>query len=156
MSSCSSINRDLANASNLLIGGNPPYTLKDFQEQYPQFDGIVPDTFLNMYINLAWNSLQKARWHDAWEIAMGWFVAHFATLYLDSMAPKGSSAGRVLAAGKAKGLATSKSVDGVSVAYDYNTVTQDLDGWAEWKLTIFGQQLAGYAKMLASGGAFIV
>lgn len=156
MGSCVNINRDLAAASNLLIGQNPPYTLDDFKEQYPQFVDIVPDVFLNMYVGLAWHSLQKVRWHEAWEIAMGWFVAHFATLYLESLVPEGASAQRVLAAGKAKGLATSKSVDSVSVSYDYNTIAQDLDGWAAWKLTVFGQQLASYAKMLAGFGSYVV
>jgi hypothetical protein len=147
---------ELAAAQNLLVGDNPPYSPEQFKAAYPQFEGLVPDNVCVMYINLARASLQQKRWEDAWEIGVGWFVAHFLTLYLQSKAAPGSPAGAVIAAGTARGLQTSKAVDGVSVSYDYAAAVKDLDGWAAWTLTVYGQQLASYAKMLTGGGIYVV
>jgi hypothetical protein len=130
---------------------------------YPQFgpDGsttpkqLIPDPIIQMFIDLAHASIKEARWHGSWKIAMGWFVAHFLTLYLQGLASAGSPAAEVLAAGQAKGLNTSESVGDVSVSIDYNTIAQDLEGWAAWKLTIYGQQLATMGKLVGMGGMYV-
>jgi hypothetical protein len=141
-----------SNASNVVDGDNSEYTLDDFKSEYPQFASIVPDTFLTMYLNLAHVSLKEARWKDTWHLAMGLFIAHFATLYLQSMAAASSAAAKVINAGQAKGLTTSKSVGDVSKSADYNSIGQDLEGWAAWTLTAFGQQLATFGKLIGKGG----
>lgn len=147
-----------SNASNLRIGDNPPYTVADFVSMYPAFgpdaddNYVVPEVILQMFVNLASASVQEARYHGAWQLCMGLFVAHFATLWLQSTAVAGSPAAKVIALGEAKGLRTSKSVGDVSVSIDYNAVAQDLNGWAAWKLTTFGQQFATIAKMVSKGG----
>lgn len=41
----------------------------------------VPVAVIQLYTNLAWASLQQARWQEQWFVAMGWFVAHYVTLY---------------------------------------------------------------------------
>ena len=151
----------ITNASNLRIGENPSYTLEDYLSMYPQFESdsggvyLVPTVILQMYIDLANASIQEARYHGAWVLCMGFFVAHFATLYLQGTASPGSSAGQVLEAGRAQGLATSESVDGVSVSTDYNAIANDLNGWAAWKLTIYGQQLATIGKLMGKGGMMV-
>ncbi|MHB9004719.1 MAG: DUF4054 domain-containing protein [Coriobacteriia bacterium] len=149
----------VGNASNIRTGVNPPYILADFTSYYPGFaaSGVpptqpVPDEILQVFINLANASLFEARYHELWKVCMGFFVAHFATLWLEGTVATGSSAAKVVAAGKAKGLLTSKSVGDVSASIDYNSVVQDLDGWAAWKLTIYGQQLATFAKLVSRGG----
>ncbi|HWQ41317.1 MAG TPA: DUF4054 domain-containing protein [Desulfosporosinus sp.] len=151
----------ITNASNLRTGENPPYTLEDFLSVYPQFgpdtEGLhlVPTVILQMYINLANASIQEARYHGAWALCMGFFVAHFATLWLQGMASAGSPAAQVLEAGKAQGLTTSESVGDVSVSTDYSAIANDLDGWAAWKLTIYGQQLATIGKLMGKGGMMV-
>lgn len=148
-------------ASNLKTGENPPYTLEDFFTTYPQFkpntEGsyVVPVTILNIYLNLANACVKQARWHDMWAVAMGLFIAHFATLWLQGTADPNNGAASVLAAGQARGLLTSKSVDGVSASIDYNTITQDLDGWAAWKLTTYGIQLATFGRMVGKGNMYV-
>ena len=168
------VNQIKTAASNIVGGENPAYTVADFIEAYPGFgpgagpqlgivfmsvylnpDYLVPLAILQMYINLANACIKKARYHTAWQICMGFFVAHFATLYLEGMAAAGSPAGKVLEAGKARGLRTSESVGDVSASYDYNAIGQDLDGWAAWKLTVYGQQLATIGKMVGKGGMMI-
>jgi hypothetical protein len=116
---------------------------------------LLPTIVIQMYINLATASIMQRRWHSYWKIAIGWFVAHFCTLYLESMANPGSSAAQVVAAGQARGLMASKGVGDVSVSYDYNSIAQDLEGWAAWKLTIFGQQLATVGKLVGKGGMMV-
>ena len=155
------VNSIVSNASNLRAGENPSYALGDFLSVYPQFgpdtngNYVVPTTILQMFINLANASLQESRYHDAWALCMGYFVAHFATLWLQGTANAGSSATQVLAAGKAQGLDTSESVGDISVSTDYSAIANDLNGWAAWKLTIYGQQLATIGKLVGKGGMLV-
>ena len=156
-----------ADAANIRAGTNPAYTVSDFLSVYPgfgkyttvnnttTFSGVVPETILQMFVDLAWVSVQQSRFHGAWELCTGYFVAHFATLWLEGNADNGSSASAVLAAGQAKGLVTSESVGDVSISMDYSTIAKDLDGWAAWTMTNHGRNLATMAKMYGKGGIVI-
>jgi hypothetical protein len=116
---------------------------------------IVPVFMVNMYIGLANNCIRQARWRSYWVAGMGWFIAHFLTLYLQSITSATSPASKVIAAGQARGLTTSKSVGDVSGGYDYNLIGQDLNGWAAWKLTVYGQQLATIGKLVGKGNMYV-
>ncbi|MBZ9633069.1 DUF4054 domain-containing protein [Clostridium sp. FP1] len=146
------------NASNIKAGTNPTYGLDDFYASYPQFgkdkdnNYIVPKIVVQMYIDLANASIKKTRWHTYWEVATGWFVAHFCSLYLQGTADPNSGANVVMEAGRAQGLDTSQSVNDVSVSTDYSIIANGLNGWASWLLTIYGQQLATVGKMMGKGG----
>ncbi len=160
-----------SSAANIKKGENPPYTLDDFFVSYPAFgprckedeetgdamqvDFLVPPEVMAMYLDLAHACVRQARWKNSWRIAMGWFIAHFLTLYLQSMTKADASAKQVIAAGTARGLQTSKSVGDLSISYDYSAVTQDIDGWAQWKLTPYGQQLASMGRLVGKGGMYI-
>ncbi len=161
----------ISTASNLRGGSNPPYALEDFYINYPAYGPreapvenpddeptityLVDPLIMQMYLELANNCLQESRWRSYWKIAMGWFIAHFLMLYLQGMTAAESPAAQVIAAGQARGLQTSKSVGDVSVSYDFSTAMSDLDGWAAWKLTTYGQQLATAAKLVGKGGAYV-
>jgi hypothetical protein len=165
------INNDLisdsiaADASNIRSGENPAYTLSDFLSVYPgfgsysgqtpTFTGVVPEAVLEMFTDLANTCIQQARFHGAWEICMGYFIAHFATLWLEGNANAGSSAAAVLAAGQAKGLVASKGANDLSVSYDFSTIAKDLDGWAAWTMTNHGRNLASLAKLYGKGGMVV-
>ena len=86
-------------------------------------------------------------------MAMALFVAHFATLYCQSAGGNDSTAQQIASQGKATGIMVSKSVGDVSASYQ--AIADDLAGWAAWKLTIYGQQLATMAKMYGMGGMWI-
>lgn len=150
-----------SDASNIRTGTNPAYTNVDFLTFYPQFGQksdqtyVVPLEVIDMYIGLANASIKEARWHESWKIAMGYFVAHFCTLWLQSYADPNGGAAKVIAAGQAMGLMASKSIGDVSVSYDFGTVAQDLESWASWKLTIFGQQLANIGKIVGKGNMYV-
>lgn len=44
----------------------------------------IPTGVILMYLNLAYASLVQARWQEQWFVAMGWFIAHYCTLYARS------------------------------------------------------------------------
>lgn len=156
-----SVNEIIGGASNIKAGINPQFTLDNFYEVYPQFgpnkEGIylVPQIISQMYLELANASIKEKRWHSYWKVGMCFFIAHFCTLYLQGIADPNSGAAAVLEGGKAKGLDTSISVGNVSVSTDYSAVANGIDGWASWKLTIYGQQLASIGKLLGKGGMYI-
>ena len=147
-------------ASGILVGTNPAYSVADFLGFYPQF-GSVDNTgaytgpiangnvVLGTFVTLASASVQWARWQDAWQMGMALFIAHYATLYLQTQSPNPNpTAAQVYAAGLAKGIQTSKSVEGISVSYQ---MPEGLEGWAAWNLTVFGQQFASLAKTIGIG-----
>lgn len=161
----------IAAASNLRTGDNPPYTITDFYTLYPAYGPretppeppateskttyLIDPSIVEMYIGLADSVVKESRWRKMWKLAMGLFVAHFLTLYLQSMTGENSKAAKVVAAGQTRGLMSSKSVGDVSVSYDYSAIAQGLDGWAAWNLTTFGQQYATLAKMVGKGGMYV-
>jgi len=151
----------IANASNISTSDNPAFTLDDFASLYPGFDEdaegnrVVSPEIIEMYINLANACIKESRFNDYWKMCMGLFVAHFLTLWLQGSVSAGSNSAKVVEAGKAKGLVTSKSAGDISLGIDYNSISQDIDGWAAWKLTTFGTQLATISKLVSRGGMMI-
>lgn len=144
-------------ASNLRYGSNPPFTSVDFLELYPQFtDVIIPSIIVNLYIDLANSCIKQVRFRAAWKVAMCLFVAHFCTLWISSSLEAGSDKDSVINSGQATGILTSESVDGISYSMDVNAVMQDLDGFASWKSTTYGIQLATLSKMYGKGGIMII
>lgn len=156
---------EITDAANIRFGTNDEYTISDFITVYPQFgsytgeagsevwSGVIPEVVLQMYINLASACLAQERWCDMWEVGMSLFIAHFATLYLQSTVAAGSTAAQVAAAGTAKGFLASKAVGDVSGSYQ--SIVQDINGWAAWKLTSFGQQLLTMARLVGMGGMVV-
>ena len=60
---------------------------------------------------------------------MSLFIAHFLTLYLESMSDSDTpSADEVISSATVRGIITSESVSGVSYSQDVSTITNDLDG----------------------------
>lgn len=151
----------VGNASNIKAGENPSYTLNDFYTMYPKFGAdsngnyTIPEVVAQMYLGLAHACIKEVRWHKSWKLAMGWFIAHFFTLYLQGVANPDSGAAAVLRAGQAQGLQTSISVGDVSVSTDYATIANSVNGWAQWKLTSYGQQLIQIGRLVGKGGMYV-
>jgi hypothetical protein len=138
-------------ASGIVIGTNPPYSAADFLGMYPQFDNkCVPEPVLVAYISLASACLVQARWCDMWQVAMGLFIAHYITLYLQTAsAPPGSTAAQIAGTGLAFGVKVAKSVGDLSISYQI--LEAGLDQWGAYNLTAYGQQLATLANAVGSG-----
>lgn len=114
---------------------------------------VAPMIVMQMYINLALASLQKNKWLDYWQVAMSLFVAHFLTLYLLSDGNKLSTPGQIAQTGLARGIAVSKAAGDVNVSYE--TIVGDLEGFASWNRTEYGQQLATFATIIGMGPMYI-
>ena len=80
-------------------GENPPFTLADFLKRSPQFETILPEEIIQMYLDFAHHCIKYSRWRNGFEIGIGLLVAHFCTLYLQSFSD--SSAQAVINAGQA-------------------------------------------------------
>lgn len=46
----------------------------------------LPAFVIQLYLSLANASLQEARWQEQWYVAMGWFIAHYCTLWCQTEA----------------------------------------------------------------------
>jgi hypothetical protein len=113
---------------------------------------------LNTLLAMANNTVSPDRWGETWRLAVGLFVAHYATLYLRTIkdAPNGSkNASQAVASGTLFGIVNSASLGDASVSYDTSAATQLTSNWGQWNLTAYGQQYASLAKMMCMGGAWI-
>lgn len=113
---------------------------------------FIPIVVLSQYVALASANLQQVRWGSQWQIAMGLFVAHYATLYLRSDGNPATSAGQVAAQGLNVGITVSKGAGPVSQGL---ALVGGLDGWAAWTMTLYGTQLATLAKTVGMGPIWI-
>lgn len=144
----------VSQASNIKKEEHPEYTKETFLLLYPQFGGVLPDAALDMYVDLGLSCVNYKRFNRMWKAAIGLFIAHFCTLYLQSMQPEGTDASQVLAAASSAGMVTSESADGVSYSRD-GSALNDLNGWAAFKMTTFGVQFATMAKLVGRGGMYV-
>lgn len=143
----------IANASNIQQGTNPSFTLSDFLLIYPQFANTnVPTAIAQMYLDLGLTVIQQARFKGSWKLAISYFIAHYCTIYLKTYSSVGDGKDTIASSGQSSGVITSESVDGVSYSLDANAVMSDLQGFAGFKSTEFGVQLATLAKMYGKGG----
>lgn len=146
-------------ASNLLAhwGNNPSYSKEDFLAVFPQFKNKVPDIMIDYYINLANACLSYNMYGEQWNYAMSLYVAHFLTLYLklSDGITEDSPVSQVIRSSLGFGLVASKSAGDLSLSYDYGAINEDLNGWAAWKMTTYGQLFATIAKLVGKAGSYI-
>ncbi len=146
-------------ASNIRCGDNPEYTEDTFYTAYPQFNKtdtagnrVIPAVVVSGWVKLAHAALAYRRYRDYWEVAMGLFIAHWLTLYMQSAAAPEDATSKIINAGLAKGVQTSKSAGDLSVSYDFSMMAGDFDGWGTYKYTAFGQQFITIARLVSAGG----
>lgn len=130
---------------------NPEYTSDNFLRAYPQFS-ILDISVVDAWVGIAHQCVKYSLWDKTWELGMGLFIAHFLTLYQQTI--EEDLGNPVLSRGLSKGLITSESVGGMSVSYDLSSFTSEFDGWGTFKQTIFGQQYVHFLQMM--GGFFIL
>lgn len=148
------------NASNVILTDNPEFTLCDFTSVFPIFviadstDESIPIEVFNLFYNMANSSLKYDRYKSVWKYCMCLYIAHYLTLYLQTQnGDAGSQA--ALAGALPRGVASSKSVDGLSISYDFMGAAEDLAGYGTWKYTIYGQQLATITKSYGHAGMWV-
>lgn len=113
---------------------------------------LLPLPVLSAYLNLASSALQQVRWQEMWTIAMGLYIAHFCTLWMQSESGPNSTAAQAAVSGLAQGFKVSKVAGDVSVGIK----PIEFNDWGTFALTTYGQQLVTFAKTIGSGGMLIV
>lgn len=129
-----------------------PATLTGDVTLYVYEAAPVAPAVIQVFLNLANASLMSSRWRETWPVAMGWYIAHFLTLYLQSDGIVSTSPGQIANSGLQRGLLVSKSADGLSAGFQSLT---GLDSWGSWQLTSYGVQLATFARVLGAGATYI-
>lgn len=148
------------NASNVILTDNPEFTLCDFTSVFPIFviadstDESIPIEVFNLFYNMANSSLKYDRYKSVWKYCMCLYIAHYLTLYLQTQNGNAGSQA-ALAGALPRGVASSKSVDGLSISYDFMGAAEDLAGYGTWKYTIYGQQLATITKSYGHSGMWV-
>lgn len=155
-------------SSNVILTDNPPYSMADFSATFPvfkfqtvdehgelidNFDGIPVPVF-NLFLAMANASIKYDRYKSHWKYCMALFIAHYLTLFLETQAGDPSSQAALQGA-MPKGVATSKSVDGLSISYDLMGQAEDAKGYGTYKLTLYGLQLATLTRMYGSAGMWV-
>ena len=84
---------------------------------------------------------------------MAMFIAHYATLWLQSEGAPGSTAGSIAASGLHKGVEISNSVSDLSESVD--PIVSGWESWGSWNLTTYGKQLITTAKIVGWGIMYI-
>ena len=103
---------------------------------------------------MANKSIKYDRYYDMWKYLMCLYIAHFCVLYLQTQKGDEDSQ-KALQGALPTGVATSKSVDGLSISYDLLGISDDLNGYGTWKYTTYGQQLATLTKMYGMAGMWV-
>lgn len=147
-------------ASNI-CGGKGCYTVKMFQEDFPQFFNsgmicLVPVGRLGDFIRQANAAITPDRWLEGWRYAAGLYVAHNAALYLRTFAESSDTPAQAAATGALVGVVKSATLGDSSVSYDTDALTKATADWGDLNATQYGQLLATKARMVGMGGSYIV
>ena len=146
-------------SANVILTDNPEYTKEMFLESFPVFstsfdDNTIPEYVFNLFVGMAQASIKKDRYNSAWEFLMGLYVAHNLVLYMRTQQGDPSAA-NALKGSIPTGIASSKSVDGLSISYEFMGLQEDFNGYGTWKLTTYGQQLITMTKSFGRAGMWI-
>lgn len=120
-----------------------------FRKDFPQFADTTkfPDPQINFRLTLADNLLsEKLTGVKLFPYFVELFVAHYLTLYAADSAA--SSVGG--ATGSTSGVVSSKSVDKVSVSFDYGSTLSPDAGF--WNYTRYGAEFWQLIGMFGMGG----
>ncbi|MDR5616908.1 DUF4054 domain-containing protein [Arsenophonus sp.] len=124
-------------------------TIQQFRDDFPQFNDEVkfPDVQIQFRLNLADKFLnENVSGSDVFPYWVGLFVAHYLTLYvIDARSLQVGGVGS-----SSSGVATSKSVDKVSVSYDNSFTLNPNAGF--WNNTRYGAEFYQWVLMLGAGG----
>jgi hypothetical protein len=158
-----------ANPNRLIPGNSDYYPYCQTGEMKQRREGgewvnfispAIPGFLIDSYIKIA-NAIVKERmWGELWRWAMSLVIAHFLTLYLRSSNPEtfgkeGQSVANAIAGTYPMGWTASKSVNDVSVSYDYSFINDTLKKWGSWTLTDFGIQYITQAKLAGKVGMYV-
>ena len=142
---------------NIILTDNPEFTANDFYSIFPAFFDCpekIPVEVINLFIAMAHKAIKYDRYKTQWKYLMCLYVAHFLSLYLKTQQGDPGSE-NALRNSLPIGIAASKSVDGLSISYDFMGAAEEYKGYGTWKLTIYGQQLITLTKAYGHAGLWV-
>lgn len=118
-----------------------------FRTNFPEFSdtAVYPNAQLTFWATIAEKQVNANLWKDLTSFGVNLYVAHEITIATQNV--KAASVGG--SPGQSGGIANSKAVGAVNVAYDASTQTEKDAGW--WNRTTYGQQFIRLARMFGSG-----
>lgn len=159
--SVAKIYEDIFNsASNVILTDNPVFTKEDFSSVFPQFScgdsdcDNIPEVVFNIFLSMANSALKYDRYKSSWKYFMCLYIAHFCSLYLRTIQGDGS-AQSILQSSIPPLIATSKSVDGLSISYDTLGAYNDFSRYGTWALTSYGAQLVTLVRIYSGAGMWV-
>ena len=152
-----------ADAANQANGTNPEYDASTFAADFPQFfiasatpTSLLPDSILTMFIDKANSTVNIGRWGaKSWRYAMGLFIAHFATLYLQAYSETSLTPADAAASGEPQGLITSERGSDISTSFDHGSLIKGNESWGMWNATTYGRLFSTEANIVGMGGMFV-
>lgn len=121
-------------------------------------DSVIPDAVLDMFIAMANAAVQKCRWFEYWPLATGLYIAHFATLYLQTYLPasEDNTPGSAAGVGGITGIVSSAQLGDAQISYDVSSIASATETWGAWNSTQYGLQLVTLARIVGIGGSYII
>lgn len=123
-------------------------SVAQFRADFPQFSDTIkfPDTQIQFRLNLADKQLDENRFGDMFVYVVELMVAHYIALWAsDSRSVAAGGTG-----GANSGVASSKSVDKISVSYDTGATLNPNAGF--WNNTRYGSEFYELLMMFGAGG----
>lgn len=128
---------------------NPLLPTNDqFRADYPEFEDKIrfPDASVNFYLAMADNLLNQDKFGDMFVNLAELMTAH----YVELRARRTAAAKRGALNTSGGGVATSKSVDKVSVSYDVSSIIDPNAGF--WNNTDYGREFFWWWEKFGAGG----
>lgn len=121
--------------------------IADFRAEFPEFGdtSVYPDAQLTFWSSIAEMQVVQCAWQDMYTFGVKLYVAHEITMATQNV--KAATIGG--SPGQSGGIANSKAVGAVNVAYDSVTQSEKDAGW--WNRTTYGQQFIRLARMFGAG-----
>jgi hypothetical protein len=118
-----------------------------FRSAFPEFADTVayPTETVNFWVTIAEAQVRKCRWANLWTQGVNLYVAHQIVLARQNV--KAAKVGG--APGQQGGIATSKTVGSMSVAFDAANASEKDAGL--WNLTTYGKQFIHLARIAGAG-----
>lgn len=121
--------------------------IAEFRDQFPEFadDTVYTDGLIEFWSGIAETFVRKPVWCNSWMFGVKLYTAHEITLAVQNV--QSSATGST--PGQQGGVANSKAVGAVNVAYDASTMSEKDAGF--WNLTTYGKQFIRLARMFGAG-----
>lgn len=121
--------------------------IAQFRLDFPEFADTTayPNSQIQFWATVAEKQVVQCVWDNMYETGVKLYVAHELVIARQNALTAANGG----VPGQSGGIANSKTVGSVSVAYDANTQTEKDAGW--WNRSTYGQQFIRLARLFGAG-----